>query len=365
MSMSFGTRNWDPVRPCRTDGVLVSVVIPVCNGERYIADAIESVLRQSHSPVETIVVDDGSVDGTSRVLETFESDPSVRVARHDGGRNLGVSKSRRLGVALAAGEFVAFLDADDVFAFDKVSKQVSTLMESPGIVLSHGRVKLETTVHASPDIGSAFDLGAHEMRYNLLDQEYAFRHNHICNSSVMVRRECLAGLSFEADQLFQYEDWVLWLLLAERGDFLYSPEPLVNYRYHSDSATAGVIARPLRHYYSMLEKQMTLMTRLNSGSARARLLAELRRNLIDLVVAYSPHEGQPESSPAIAIAAEGLFNVGDEDVAAALALAVNRLEAEKKRLCQRLDVVESSVMWKVVRRIEDLFGRLVKSRRHR
>lgn len=336
---------------------LVSVVIPVYNSERYVAEAIESVLRQSYSHFEIIVVDDGSVDGTAGILKGFKGVRRVRVLRHPRGRNLGVSRSRRLGVSAAAGEFVAFLDADDLFAADKLDKQVEILTETPELVMCHSGVVVVSSEKEVPDFAKTFSVAEGVKRYRLLDQDYAFQRNQICNSSVMVRREFLTDLVFDADQIFQFEDWLLWLLLSEKGDFVFLPDALVHYRYHHESATAGVYARPIKYHYSLLEMQLSLLTRLSNTHARAQVLAEFRRNLVDLVVAYSPQGRESELSSAVETVTAELFSFGDEDIASMLALTVNRLEAEQKRLLQRSQAFESSLTWKIVKAIQDRFGR--------
>jgi glycosyltransferase involved in cell wall biosynthesis len=104
----------------------VSVVIPVRNGERFLAEAIESALGQSRPPLELIVVDDGSSDSTSEVAREFGSRVSY-VRRPP----LGVAAALNCGIALARGDFLAFLDADDVWTPNKLELQLATLRAHP------------------------------------------------------------------------------------------------------------------------------------------------------------------------------------------------------------------------------------------
>jgi glycosyltransferase involved in cell wall biosynthesis len=108
----------------------VSVIIPAYNGERYIKQAIDSVLRQTYLDREIIVVDDGSTDNTREILESY------------GGRlnwiaqeNQGVAASRNTGLKLARGEYIAFLDQDDIFLPDKLTFQIPLLEEEPSLGL--------------------------------------------------------------------------------------------------------------------------------------------------------------------------------------------------------------------------------------
>jgi glycosyltransferase involved in cell wall biosynthesis len=104
----------------------VSVVIPVRNGERFLAEAIESALGQSRPPREVIVVDDGSSDSTSEVAQAF----AARV-RHVPQPPLGVAAALNRGVGLARGDLLAFLDADDTWTHDKLELQLAALRERP------------------------------------------------------------------------------------------------------------------------------------------------------------------------------------------------------------------------------------------
>ena len=119
-----------PADPMADD--LVSVVIPVYNGERFLAEAIESVQGQTWRPVEVIVVDDGSTDRSGEVARRFAS---VRCLRQD---NAGQAVARNHGAAVATGQFLAFLDADDLWLADKLERQMAALRASPDLVAVFG-----------------------------------------------------------------------------------------------------------------------------------------------------------------------------------------------------------------------------------
>jgi glycosyltransferase involved in cell wall biosynthesis len=114
------------------ESALVSVIIPCYNGERYLAEAIDSALRQSYHPIEVIMVDDGSVDGSGKVAERYGD--RIRWAQRD---HSGIAGARNHGVELARGEFLAFLDSDDLWAEDKLERQMKASAEDPtaGIVV--------------------------------------------------------------------------------------------------------------------------------------------------------------------------------------------------------------------------------------
>ncbi len=104
---------------------LVSVIVPVFNGGRYIYDALQSAFGQDYRPIEVIVVDDGSTDNTAEVVRSFRDVIYVHQP------NQGVAASRNVGISLSQGEFVAFLDADDLWTADKLTKQIGWLQEHP------------------------------------------------------------------------------------------------------------------------------------------------------------------------------------------------------------------------------------------
>src|SRR5439155_1711594 len=136
----------EPLRPPRASAIepadvaedrLVSVIVPCHNGARFLAEALDSALAQTHPATEVIVVDDGSVDDTPAVLTRYAG--RVRLLRQS--RNRGPSAARNVGLRVARGEYIAFLDADDRFLPDKVARQAAVLDARPevGLVYSGSR----------------------------------------------------------------------------------------------------------------------------------------------------------------------------------------------------------------------------------
>lgn len=117
------------------DDRLVSVIIPVYNGERYLAEAIESVLAQAYRPLEIMIVDDGSTDGSAAVAQRFDS------TRYCFQENSGTGAARNRGVDLSTGAFLAFLDADDLWTVDKLSLQMAAFDRDPGLDVVFGYVQ--------------------------------------------------------------------------------------------------------------------------------------------------------------------------------------------------------------------------------
>jgi glycosyltransferase involved in cell wall biosynthesis len=115
---------------------LVSVIIPVYNGDRYLDEAIQSVLSQTYKPIEIIIIDDGSSDRTAEVAQSFNS-----AVRYYFQPNSGSSSARNHGIELALGQFIAFLDADDLWVEDKISLQITAFKTNPEFDIVCGQVK--------------------------------------------------------------------------------------------------------------------------------------------------------------------------------------------------------------------------------
>ena len=178
--------------------VHTSVIIPVHNGERFLGDAMSSVLSQLHESDRLLVVDDGSTDATPAVAAAFR-DPRVARLRTSG---LGVSAARNLGLAAATGDFVAFLDHDDMWPPSRHEVMTSSLLAHPGIDAAFGRVR----VRFEP--GAYVPAGAEG-----LDGR------HICElvGTALYRRSVLKRIGGFAEDMQVREDADFFLRLSEAG----------------------------------------------------------------------------------------------------------------------------------------------------
>ncbi|MCP4399598.1 MAG: glycosyltransferase family 2 protein [bacterium] len=118
------------------DAPLVSIIIPVYNCERYLAEALESVFAQTYRPIEVIVVDDGSTDNSANIAKHFA--PDVHYCYQS---NAGPGAARNRGIMLAQGTFLAFLDADDLWVKDKLALQMKVFDEQPEVDMVFGHAK--------------------------------------------------------------------------------------------------------------------------------------------------------------------------------------------------------------------------------
>ena len=214
------------------DEPLVSAVIPVHNGERYLRETLESVFAQTYSPLEVIVVDDGSTDGSAGIIDSY-GDRLVAVRQE----NLGVGGARNAGMTRAGGRFVAFCDHDDRWRPKKIEKQVAALLADDGLGLVHTDVlhyDHERAVFVGP-----LDTEAEPHRLAGNCYERLLLDNQIYNSSVMVRASILqqVGLCDPEIRGNTVQDYDLWLRIAKHSRFAFLDEPLTVFRVHSDQGT--------------------------------------------------------------------------------------------------------------------------------
>lgn len=196
---------------------LVSVVMPVYNGEKYIQKAVDSVLAQEVS-LELIVIDDGSTDRTEEVLEKYKNYEEIRFLKNK--KNTGVSGSRNRGVKEARGTYVAFLDADDWWEKDKLKKQIALLEKNGCVLCSTGRELVQ------PDGESA---GKYIPVKEKITYRELLKHNSINCSSVLVRRDVIIRFPMEHDD--SHEDYITWLKILKEYHYAVGiNEPLLKYR---------------------------------------------------------------------------------------------------------------------------------------
>ena len=195
----------------------VSAIIPCYNGERCVADAVESVLAQTEPRVEAIVVDDASPDASARVLEPLLANPRVRLLRHE--ENRGIAAARNTGIRASRAEFIGFLDQDDLWLPDKTERQLAVfdshgsdigLVLSPVDTQDMDGTPLRVLQSMRPP-----ERLAEMSRTDALRALY--RGNFVTTASVLVRRSCFdeLGLLDEAVRGGS-DDYEFWLRLATR-----------------------------------------------------------------------------------------------------------------------------------------------------
>jgi glycosyltransferase involved in cell wall biosynthesis len=208
----------------RREAPLVSVIVPAHDRERFLGAALESVFAQRYRPLEVLVVDDGSTDGTARVARAHAA------ARYLYQPHRGVAAARNLGVAASRGDFLAFLDSDDLWRPDKLDRQIAYLVGCPEIGYCLTRLQTFLEPGCAPPPGVA-------------PEELARPGIGAVPSTLVVRREIFARIG-GFDPARRVGEDVDWFFRAREAavPFAILPDALVRRRLHDTSLTAAARA---------------------------------------------------------------------------------------------------------------------------
>ncbi|MBV9717944.1 MAG: glycosyltransferase [Candidatus Eremiobacteraeota bacterium] len=215
----------------------MSVVLPVFNGERYVAKTIDSILAQSYANFEFLILDDGSYDCTPAILAAYaQRDPRIRLLRHE---NRGVGLTLNRALTEARGRFIGLIGADDIATPDRFAKQIQYLEEHPQCVLVGSYLR----------IIDADDRPIGLRKYPTTDREIRKRmllYNPVGGPCMAYRRDDAIAAGGYTSRFWTCEDYDFFLRLAKRGKIANLPEPLVSYRLHQGATKATSTLRQLR-----------------------------------------------------------------------------------------------------------------------
>ncbi|NCC53113.1 MAG: glycosyltransferase family 2 protein [Spartobacteria bacterium] len=223
----------------------VSIIMPVYNGQKYLSEAIESVLAQTFSSYELLIVDDGSQDDSYATATAFAKDhpEHIRLFTHPNHRNRGVATSRNLALKQARGAYVAFLDQDDYWHREKLQKHVAFMDAHPEVALSYtqaGIVRAGDGSIFTPGVETLGDEPPTEFlsaffKIILIELNYIF-------SAVMMRTTVLRDLGGLPERLpFQSDDRIMVAQVSMDHAIARLPEVLCYFRAHDDHYTANVL----------------------------------------------------------------------------------------------------------------------------
>ncbi|MGC1340965.1 MAG: glycosyltransferase family A protein [Candidatus Binataceae bacterium] len=198
----------------------VTVIVPVYNGAATVAAALDSILAQSFTDFEIVAVDDGSTDNSITVLERYH--PRVRIVTQP---NRGPSAARNLGVVNSSGEYIGFLDADDLWRPAFLERTVAMLEKDAASVLVYTDLEL---ADSTGELMEARLIGARGVPTvnDMLERLWP-----ILPSSVLMRRDAFDRAGGFPEALTSFEDVYFWLLAREQGGFSYIDEPLAIWRF--------------------------------------------------------------------------------------------------------------------------------------
>ena len=203
---------------------LVSVIIPAYNVEKVIVDALDSVYAQTYRPIEVIVIDDGSTDNTSEIINNYKE--SICKAGGDIDliyicqENSGPSRARNTGINAAKGEYIAFLDADDLWAGDKLDKQMQLFKREQRIDVIFCNV--ETTKSKNGKVDSFVMFERNKLNKDFFGHDYIvlnpfeklLKTNFMLTPAVIAKKTCFKNGFFFNEKRRHAEDWELWLKMS-------------------------------------------------------------------------------------------------------------------------------------------------------
>lgn len=251
----------------------VSIIMPVLNGEKYIGEAIGSILAQTYTDYELIVVDDGSTDSTPALLQQFSARLRLTCVRH--AKPMGIAPSVNDGIRHAQGNFIAFLDHDDFWFPEFLAVQVGYLEHRPEVGMVHSdfqTVDSERTV-----IESSVATCRNRQRPSGSVFRRLFMDSFIVGNSVVIRKECFDRLGL-FDETLRWGDYHMWLRIALHYHVDYVDRVLTAYRQHSTQGTRDTSARnpreepiPMAAIRKLLEQFPDIRRELGETTIRRRM----------------------------------------------------------------------------------------------
>ena len=274
----------------------VSVIIPAYNCEKYIAATIDSVLAQTFPDLELVVIDDGSTDGTKDVVQQYDA----RV-RYFYQKNQGVSAARNRGIAESKGDYIAFLDNDDIWFPDKLELQVPIMEADPDVamVFTDGE-KFNDVGVVEPTFkvpleqarlkGGVLLNRITQMKTNdgsvIRDNFYhdLFLKSFVFNSSVLIRKSCLDQVGIIDASLLINSDYDLWIRMALKYPLVYLNRVTARWRVRADSLSGEMNIRNANYDRwdgLLFEKHLKLCPKDYVGLARKRAFECYRDAAVD------------------------------------------------------------------------------------
>ncbi|MGD1913669.1 MAG: glycosyltransferase family 2 protein [Rivularia sp. (in: cyanobacteria)] len=221
----------------------VSVIIPAYNAMTYLPKTVESVLKQTFTDFDVIIVNDGSSDSIEQWANTI-TDNRVKLVSQ---KNQGAAAARNTGIAHAKGEYIAFVDSDDLWEPSKLEKQVYCLDDNPDVGLVY--VWVASIDAKGNDLGKIYSNHSEgNVWKKMLQGNIVWS-----GSAAMVRRDCFEKLGVFDQNLRFAEDWEMWIRIARNYSFAAIKEPLVYYRHHPNNKSQHYIKK-IDNFRLIIEK---------------------------------------------------------------------------------------------------------------
>ena len=238
---------------------LVSVLMPAYNHQEYIEDALQSVVDQTYQNIELVVVNDGSTDGTGRMIENFVRRNPAFATKYLEQENQGICRTLNTALAMSSGEYIALLASDDVFVKEKLEQQVCFMETNKNIglvfsdhyFLRDGKVLGIKATDYKPRTRSLFKNSIQ----NVDLYSYLLTENLIPALTVMMRRVCVETVG-EFDTSLIAEDYDMWLRISKKYPIAFIDAPLAYYRVHEANVSNNAVsAERIKLTLTIMRKQ--------------------------------------------------------------------------------------------------------------
>ena len=216
---------------------LVSVVMSVFNGGQWLQAAIDSIVQQTYTNWEFVIIDDASNDDTKTILNAYSQNPKFKIITNQ--QNKGLTKNLNTGIALSKGEFIARMDADDISVPDRFAKQVAYLQSNPGVEVVSSFIEfIDENGHAA----GQWDDDRNATNWKKIKRKLPW-YSCVAHPTVIIRKTVFENYKYNESQQ-NSQDWDLWLQLAADDKVIKKiNESLLFYRVHKQSMTAGSLKK--------------------------------------------------------------------------------------------------------------------------
>ena len=246
---------------------LISVIIPVFNGEKTIYKTIESLLKQTFSHLEILVIDDGSTDSTVEIVKSI-FDSRLHIYSYP---NAGISANRNRGLGKATGEYLSFIDADDLWASDKLEAQLNALLKHPQAALAYSWTDYidmnGNFLKSGRRITETGNVYSKLLMSNFLEN----------GSNPLIRSEVFNTIGGFDESLTVAEDWDMWLRISACYEFVLVPEVKIFYRVQVNSLSTNLVQMEIDSL-QVIERAFT--------HPKAKSLQHLKKNSLALLYKY-------------------------------------------------------------------------------
>lgn len=247
----------------------ISVIIPLYNGKKFIKETLNSVFRQTYKDFEVVVINDGSTDNPEGELKSYL--PRIKYIQQKNSGCPAGAKNR--GIAESSGEYLAFLDQDDIWLRDKLSQQSKILDENPeiGLVATNAIVFQDET---KKRVGILWKKARKFLSPRIAKRKLIKENFFLTSSAVMVRRSVFNTNKFFDDRLKLVDDYELWFRIAKKWSIALINRPLIRYRLYGQNLTKNKYKwlKDLVFFFDMISRDKTLSERERQSASKKKTM---------------------------------------------------------------------------------------------